>query len=207
MLYNNLCMETIKYSKSDLDKIINSLLNKGIIAFPTDTVFGLACIMDKQAIDKIYEAKGRSFDKPLPMMCNSLEMIEKVAEVSDSARKIINKFVPGALTLIFNKKECVADYVTNGKPTIGIRVPNDKWILSLIEKLNQPILVTSANLSDTGSLLKWEEVYNQLNEKIDGIVCEDATGQTSSTIIDVTNGVKLLRQGPIDLKDIEEVIK
>lgn len=199
-------METIKYTKQDLNKINEILLNGGIVAFPTDTVFGLGCVINKQAIDKIYSAKGRSFDKPLPMMCNGLKMIESVAKVSEGASKIINKFVPGALTLIFNKKDNVEDFVTNGKPTIGIRVPDDKWILDLISELNQPILVTSANLSDTGSLTKWEDVYSQLNGKIDAIVTEDASGETSSTIIDVTDGVKLLRQGPISLDDIMEVL-
>ena len=199
-------METIKYTKQDLNKIKEILLNGGIVAFPTDTVFGLGCVINKQAIDKIYSAKGRSFDKPLPMMCNGLKMIESVAKVSEGASKIINKFVPGALTLIFNKKDNVEDFVTNGKPTIGIRVPDDKWILDLISELNQPILVTSANLSDTGSLTKWEDVYSQLNGKIDAIVTEDASGETSSTIIDVTDGIKLLRQGPISLDDIMEVL-
>lgn len=199
-------METIKYTKQDLNKIKEILLNGGIVAFPTDTVFGLGCVINKKAIDKIYSAKGRSFDKPLPMMCNGLKMIESVAKVSEGASKIINKFVPGALTLIFNKKDNVEDFVTNGKPTIGIRVPDDKWILDLISELNQPILVTSANLSDTGSLTKWEDVYSQLNGKIDAIVTEDASGETSSTIIDVTDGIKLLRQGPISLDDIMEVL-
>ena len=199
-------METIKYTKQDLNKIKEILLNGGIVAFPTDTVFGLGCVINKQAIDKIYSAKGRSFDKPLPMMCNGLKMIESVAKVSEGASKIINKFVPGALTLIFNKKDNVEDFVTNGKPTIGIRVPDDKWILDLISELNQPILVTSANLSDTGSLTKWEDVYSQLNGKIDAIVTEDASGETSSTIIDVTDGIKLLRKGPISLDDIMEVL-
>ena len=186
-------METVKLSKLDKKEIIDRLLNGEIMAFPTDTVFGLGCIINKEAISKIYEAKGRSFDKPLPMMCNGIEMIETVAEVSEKARKIANKFMPGALTIIFNKKESVEDYVTNGKPTIGIRVPDDEWILDLINKLNQPLLVTSANISDTGSLLKWEDVYNQLNGKIDGIVCADASGQISSTIIDATGDIKVLR--------------
>lgn len=199
-------MNTEKINRINTDIVVNKLLKGEIIAFPTDTVFGLGCIINKEAIAKVYEAKGRSFDKPLPMMCNGIDMIETVAHVSDEARKIANKFMPGAITLIFNKKEHIEDYVTNGKPTIGIRVPNDEWILNLIDKLGQPLLVTSANLSDTGSLLKWEDVYNQLNGKIDGIVCEDATGQTSSTIIDVTSDIKLLRQGPITLEEIMEVV-
>lgn len=199
-------MNTIKLDKKEINKVSEILLNNGIVAFPTDTVFGLACTMNKEAIAKVYEAKGRSFDKPLPMMCNSLQMIESVAEVSDDAKKIINKFVPGALTIIFNKKAEIPEYVTNGKNTIGIRVPNDEWILNLIKELNQPILVTSANLSDTGSLTKWEDVYAQLNGRIDGIVCEDATGKTSSTIIDVTSEIKLLRQGEITLEQIKEAL-
>lgn len=200
-------MYTTKLTTNNKKQVIDILKKGGIVAFPTDTVFGLACLINKDAIAKIYEAKGRSFDKPLPMMCNGLEMIESVAEVSLDAKKIINKFVPGALTLIFNKKSHIEDYVTNGKQTIGIRVPDDEWILDLINKLNEPILVTSANLSDTGSLLKWEDVYKQLNGRIDAIVCADATGQTSSTIIDVTNGVKLLRQGPITLDQIKEALQ
>ena len=200
-------METIKYSKKDIKLVKEDLLNGKIIAFPTDTVFGLGCVINKDAIAKVYEAKGRSFDKPLPMMCNGLEMIESVAYVNEEAKKIINKFVPGALTLIFNKKEHIEDYVTNGKPTIGIRVPDDEWILNLINELNEPILVTSANLSDTGSLLKWEDVYSQLDGRINGIVCGDATGETSSTIIDVTSDIKVLRQGPITLEQIMEVIR
>ena len=98
-------METIKLLKTDKEKIINKLLQGEILAFPTDTVFGLGCVINKEAISKIYEAKGRSFDKPLPMMCNGIEMIETVAKVSDNARKIASKFMPGALTIIFNKKE------------------------------------------------------------------------------------------------------
>lgn len=200
-------MNTIKLTKMDTKQIIDRLLAGGILAFPTDTVFGLACIMDEKAIAKVYEAKGRSFDKPLPMMCNGLDMIESVAYVDENNRKLINKFMPGAITLIFNKKDCVKDYVTMNKNTIGIRVPNDEWILNLITQLNIPILVTSANISGDGSLLKWEDVYSCMNGKIDGIVCEDARGDLASTIVDCSSTVKILRQGPISDEEIMEALK
>lgn len=201
-------MKTIKHAKMDIDKIINLLISGGILAFPTDTVFGLGCIMDEKAIKRIYEIKGRSFDKPLPMMCNNLKMIESVAYVSDKAKKIIDAFVPGAITLIFKKKENVEDYITQGKDTIGIRVPDDEFILSLIDKLNMPLMVTSANNSGEDSLLKWKDVYKLMNGRIDAIVCEDATGDVSSTIVDVTgDDIKILREGPISLKKISEVLK
>lgn len=200
-------MKTIKYTKMDKQEIINTLMNGGILAFPTDTVFGLACMMDEKAMKKVYEAKGRDFDKPLPMMCSGLKMIETVAYVSDNARKIIDRFVPGPITLIFTKKENVEDYVTQGKDTIGIRVPDDEFILDLIDSLGKPIMVTSANISNEGSLLKWEDVYRSMNKRIDAIVCEDARGDRASTIVDVSEEIKVLREGPISLKDIMEVIE
>ena len=103
----------------------------GIIAFPTDTVFGLGCIMNEKAMRKIYLAKGRDFNKPLPMMCDSLDMIKKVAILNDKAEKIIRKFTPGALTVIVKKKEEVPDFVSQGNKTIGIRIPDDEWILTI----------------------------------------------------------------------------
>ena len=204
----NKVMKTIRFSKMDTEKIIRTLKNGGIVAFPTDTVFGLACLKEKKAIGKVFEAKGRSFDKPLPMMCDSLAMIESNAYVNEKARKIIERFVPGPLTLIFRKKDSVEDYATMGKETIGIRVPDDTFILNLIGKLGEPILVTSANLSGEASLLKWEDVLASLGGRIDGIVCEDARGEAASTIVDVSEEeIRVLREGPVSFEEIQETVQ
>ena len=200
-------METIKYTKMDKKQIINTLMKGGLLAFPTDTVFGLACMMDEKAIKKVYEVKGRSFDKPLPMMCCDLKMIESVAIVDEKTKKLIKNFMPGPITIIFKKKDCVKDYVTQGKDTIGIRVPDDEFILELIKDLKKPLMVTSANISGAGSLLKWEDVYKDLSGKIEAIVCEDASGDSASTIVDVSDGLKILREGPISIEEIKEVIE
>lgn len=199
-------MKTTKCLKEDTKQIIDILKNNGLVAFPTDTVFGLACLCNKEAIKKVYEVKGRDFNKPLPMMCNGKEMINSVAYINDESNILIDKFMPGAITIIFNKKESVSDYITNGKNTIGIRVPDDEWILELISELNEPILVTSANISGSGSLLKWSDVYDCMKDKIEAIVCLDARGDASSTIVDCTNGVSILRQGPISTDEIMEAI-
>ena len=192
----------------DKKEIINILMTGGILAFPTDTVFGLACAMDKDAITKVYKAKGRDFKKPLPVMCDGPEMIKRIAIVNETAEKIMERFMPGALTMVFPKREDVDDVFTQGMPTIGIRVPDDEWILDLIRQLDTPIMVTSANISGNGSLLKWEDVYASMHGKINGIVTEDARGDRASTIIDVTGDeIKILREGPISLKEIKEAIK
>lgn len=198
-------METLKLNKKDIDKVREILINDGLVAFPTDTVFGLACRMDVGAIKKVYEVKGRDFNKALPVMC-TLKMVDEIAEVNDNARKIMNRFMPGALTVVYKKKGCVEDYVTQGKDTIGIRVPDDEWILKLIEKVNMPIMVTSANISGNGSLLKWEDVYECMKDRIDAIVTEDARGEMSSTIVDVTGEIKILREGPISADQIKECL-
>ena len=200
-------MKTIKYTKMDKDKIINTLIQGGILAFPTDTVFGLGCIMDEKAIKKIYKAKKRDLNKPLPMMCSGLRMINKVAYVNDKEKKLIKKFTPGPITIIFDKKENDDDYISQGLDTIGIRVPDDNFILDIIKGINAPLMVTSANISDSGSLLKWQDVYKQLNGKIDGIVCEDAKGEKASVIVDARKKIKILREGPISLKMIKEALK
>ena len=192
----------------DKQEIINILMTGGILAFPTDTVFGLACAMDQDAIRKVYKAKGRDFRKPLPVMCDGPEMIRRIAIVSDKAERIMERFMPGALTMVFPKREEVDDVFTQGMDTIGIRVPDDPWILELIRELDTPIMVTSANISGNGSLLKWEDVYACMHGKIDGIVTEDARGEQASTIIDVTSDeVRVLREGPISIEEIKEAIE
>ena len=196
-------MKTIKYTKMDKEKIITKMMEGGIIAFPTDTVFGLGCIMDEEAMKKIYLAKGRDFNKPLPMMCDSLNMIKKVAVLNKTAEKIIKRLTPGALTIVLNRKEDVPDYVSNGNRTIAIGVHDDEWILDLIRQIKRPIMVTSANISNAGSLLKWEDVYASMKGKIDGIVCEDALGDRASTIVDLTDDIKILREGPISLDELK----
>ncbi|MDO4198069.1 MAG: L-threonylcarbamoyladenylate synthase [Erysipelotrichaceae bacterium] len=200
-------METLKLSKKDINKIIEILNNGGLVAFPTDTVFGLACKMDKESISRVYEVKGRDFNKALPVMCNSKEMIERIAYINIDAEKIMERFMPGAITLVYKKKEEVEDYVTQGKDTIGIRVPDDEWILELISKLDHPIMVTSANISGNGSLLNWESVYECMKDHIEGIIMEDARGQMSSTIVDVSSDdIRILREGPISIDEIRECL-
>lgn len=193
----------------EIEEIKNELLQGSIIAFGTDTVFGLACIYDDlKAIEKIYEAKGRDKLKALPMMCSNIEMIDKVAYINEIDKKIMNKFTPGPLTIIFKKKEIVDDYITSGRDTIGIRIPNDKWILDLIDSINKPLLVTSANISNEDNILKWKDVLEKMGERIDGLVKKDAIGKRASTIIDGSSDeIKILREGPISLKEIVDCIK
>ena len=138
-------------------------------------------------------------------MCNGLEMIKEVAKINEKSAVIIERFMPGAITIIFNKKENIPDYVTGGKSTIAIRVPDDEFIIDLINSLGKSMLVTSANISGEPSLFRWEEVKEKIGDKIDGLVCENAFSDQASTIVDCTlEEIKILREGPISKEEILE---
>ena len=191
-------MNTRKYKRDDLQRIAKRLLKGDIIAFPTDTVFGLACVYDdEEVVEKIYAAKGRNHKKALPMMCSSIDMAKEYALLDERSEKLMRVFSPGALTYILDKQD---------GSTIAVRIPDDKWIRELIDTVKKPLLVTSANISDTSSLKHWKGVYMQLNGLIDGIVTEDAETVVSSTIVDARDGLKILREGVIPKEEIEEAL-
>ena len=200
-------MKTTYIDGYDLKVMATILLDGGLIAIPTDTVFGLACIYDnEEAINKIKRLKGRDKNKPLPMMCSNIAMVKTVAQIDKRIEKVIRKLTPGALTMVMKKKDAVHEYVTNGLPTIGIRIPNDKDILSLIDYVGKPLLVTSCNISGEPSLRYYKDVIDIFDNKIDLIVRKDALTEVASTIVDLTSApINILREGIISKEMIEEV--
>lgn len=189
---------------------IAALLREGkLVAFPTDTVFGLACVYDnEEAILRMKEAKGRSEKKPFPMMVRNIDQAKMVAECDERSTKIIEKWMPGALTLVMNKLESIPEYVTNGSKTVAIRIPDDRFVLSLLEMVGRPLLVTSANLSDQLPGHDDKAVLKQLEGRIDCIVRGEANGVRPSTIIDVTQEeMRVLRDGPISIDRIKYSLK
>lgn len=205
-------MRINNHSKAKLIKneamaqVIACLNEGGLVAFPTDTVYGLACKLDLLVMDKVYQAKGRDFNKPLPIMADSLKMLEKIADVDEKSKKLIKTLTPGALTIVVNRKEDLDQAFSQGKDTIAVRIPDDPWVLELIRELDTPIMVTSANKSGQPSLFLDSEVYEQLGNDIDLLVQGKASGKQASTIVDVRQEVKILRSGPISMQDILEAL-
>lgn len=192
--------------KKDIDLLAKELKKGKIVAFPTDTVFGLGCIYDDlKAIENIFKAKNRDINKSLPMMCNNLKMIKEYAIVDNNSKKIIKEFMPGALTIILNKKDIFSHI--GDKDTIAIRIPDDYWIRELIRRIGKPLLVTSANISNEESLIDYIDVYNKLNDSIDYIVKGKALNKISSSIVDVRKDIKILREGKINKEDIRKILE
>ena len=181
-----------------------------VVAFPTETVYGLgANALSPKAIEKIYQAKGRPSDNPLIVHISSVDMLKDlVAEVPDSAKKLIEMFWPGPLTIIFPKKEGVPDCVTGGLSTVGIRMPSHPVALAFIDIAGVPIAAPSANLSGKPSPTKVRHVIEDMNGRIPAIIDGGETEiGIESTVIDCSTAVPvILRPGSITKLAIETVL-
>ncbi len=187
-------------------EIIN---NQGLIAFPTDTIYGIAGDpFSAAAIQKIYTAKDRPEAKALPVLIGDLEQLESlVLFVSERVKRIANGFWPGALTLILPKRSGLPDNLSP-YPTIGVRMPNLAFTLELLRQTG-PLATTSANISGGADPLTADDVLSQLGGRVDLILDGGTTaGGTASTVLDVTGpDPQILRQGPITLPEIQAILE
>lgn len=193
--------------KNDIKSVCEVLKQGGVVAFPTETVFGVGVKFGSvKALDRLMEAKNRDYSKAITLMVADKFDIEKYAYVSDDARKIIEHFMPGMITLVFKKKESVDSRMTNGKETIGIRIPDSEYVLELLRQAG-PLLVTSANLSHHPNTTTTQEVLDQLDGRIDIVVDGRTSDNIASTVVDMSDGIRILREGKISKKEMMEVLK
>ena len=194
-------------NQSDFGIVCQALDNHKVVAFPTETVFGVGVkFNDVVALDALMEAKNRDYSKAVTLMVYDISDIEKYAYVNDNARKIIDNFMPGMITLVMKKKESVDPVMTNGKDTIGIRIPDSKYVLELLKRAG-PMLVTSANLSNHINTTTTSQVLEQLDGRIELVVDGKTLDNVASSVIDVTSeDIKVLREGKIKEEDIRRVL-
>lgn len=194
--------------ENQMNEICDVIQKGGIVAFPTETVYGVGIhFNDEEALERLMEAKNRDYSKAITLMVANKKDISQYAYISPQAQKMIDQFMPGMITLIFKKKESVRDIMTNGKSTIGIRIPDSEFVLSLLKKVG-PMLVTSANLSQHPNTTSTQEVLNQLDGRIDLVVDGKTSDNIASTVVDVSQDeIKILRAGKITKEQIEEAIK
>ncbi len=202
-------METIRMDKEDIRFAASLLMEGSVVAFPTDTVYGLGVIYgDLEALNALKKAKGRPDSKPIPLMIESVDQLREVAYMTLEAKKLADAFMPGALTLVLKKKKQVSNEFTNGRDTIAVRMSDDPFVQSLIHCCGYPLLVSSANRSGEASAMSAEQVLEQLDGAIDAVVMGKASGTQASTIVDVSSDkIRILRSGAIREDDIWRVLK
>ena len=203
-----------KNNKEYIDEILNKagefIRNGELVAFPTETVYGLGGnAYDKNASKKIYEAKGRPSDNPLIVHVCNMNQVEDVAEnISDEAYELMDRFWPGPMTVILNKKDIVPDETTGGLKTVAVRMPDNPIALGLIEKAGVPIAAPSANTSGRPSPTLAKHVEDDLSGKIAMILDGGEVGiGIESTIVDMTEEKPvILRPGYISKTMLEDVV-
>lgn len=185
------------------NKIKEVIENDGVIAFVTDTVWGIGCLPEsKKAVEKIYKIKGREKEKPLILMSDdTYPLFRYIENVPKIAQKLIKQHFPGALTVVVPKSQNTPDFITSGLQTVGIRVPNNKTFQKICQCIPTRVLATtSANLSHEPAALNYKEALNYIGDKVD-LVIEDyghnAKGLASTVIGFKNEEVLVYRQGEI----------
>lgn len=190
----------------DIDKIVKILNEKSkVIAIKTDTVYGLICnAHDKKAVEKIYDIKSRDKVKPLSLFVKSIDEVKKIVadeNLTDENISIMKRYWPGALTIVFKKRDATYDHMTKNTTGIGIRIPKDELLLNLLNVCDFPLAETSCNESGEEPYRNYDEIKKRLGDKADMIIDGgDVTDNTASTVISLTsNKMQILRTGSIKL--------
>lgn len=195
--------------ESDIRHAIEILKDGGIVAYPTDTVYGLgASPLDESAVCRVYDAKKRPHDQPLPLLLADKSDLLKVASVIPAVTwKLADRFLPGGLTLVLLKSRWVPDSITAGSDSIAVRIPDHPVPLALIRGLGTPIIGTSANISGQPSPRTAAEVRKQIGKRIDLVIdggeCSEGI---DSTILDLSGPIpRIIREGSVSRAEIAEI--
>lgn len=197
-------METERFEKDDIERIAAVIRQGGLVAIATDTVYGLASASAGwENYRKLVKAKDRPETKPFPLMVAHAGQIETIAVLTQRERYLIKRFMPGAVTFVFNLKDEAFPYLQ--ERTIGIRMADDPWVAQLIELVGCPLWLPSANRSGYPTATDSKMVLEQLSGKIEGVVNGSCEGGVASSVFDVTGAeVRCLRHGPVSLEEVKK---
>lgn len=183
------------------------LRNGGIIAFPTDTAYGLGVDpFNQSSVDRIFQIKGRPETKPILLLVNSLVMAKSVSEPSDTFYRVVEQFWPGPLTLIVSAAVSLPANVTANTKTVGLRLPAAPFAMTLLNHFGKPVTATSANRSGLAAPVTIAEVREQLGDSVDAVIDGGMLpARGGSTVLDLTvDPPAVLREGPISFAALEE---
>ncbi|MFW5888831.1 MAG: L-threonylcarbamoyladenylate synthase [Bacillota bacterium] len=172
-------------------------IDKKVIVFPTDTVYGIGCkYQDIESVKKIYDIKNRDYSKPMALLCYSIEQVKQIVAEEVKLDSDLTKHWPGKLTLIYKKNKNVSDIITANKDTVGVRIPNNAIALNLLKK-HGPMVVTSLNESNEPAITKFNDTL-KYKDQVDYIIDGGDLSNKPSTVYDTINKL-VLRQGDIEI--------
>lgn len=184
----------------EIDKIVQKLKNGEIIIVPTDTVYGIiADVYNDKAVERVFKVKNRIHSKPFLILVSNMEMLKEVTkEIQNTELEIMNRFWPGPLTILLRKTHKISDLVTASSDYVAVRMPDNKLLVDIIEKLGRPVIAPSANISGSPSAHCIEQIGEKLKQDVDLIIDRGNLKSCESTIVKVENSkIKILREGMI----------
>ena len=191
------------------DEAVRVLRDGGLVCYPTDTVYGIgAAAGDDAAVRRLFAVKGRSPDKPLPLLLADVSDAARVAEVTPLAKALAGRFWPGALTIVMRKAVSYRSLALAGGDTVALRVPDHGLVRSIVRALGEPITGTSANRSGTRAPISAAEVAFQMGERVELIIDgEQSRTRLESTVIDITREKpEIVREGAVSRVEVEEAL-
>lgn len=194
--------------QEQVEKGISILKKGGVVAFPTDTVYGLGASMAiDSAVERVYRIKDRPRNMALPLLLADFAQLDRVAiSIPASARLLADRFWPGPLTLVLVKSDAVSDIVSSGTKSVAVRIPDHPIPTSLARGTGTAIIGTSANLSGQPSALTTTEAQSQLGDKVDFIIEGDCPGGRESTVVDLSGETPvILREGAISKEALRQL--
>jgi len=186
-------------------KVVDILKNGGIVVYPTDTYYGIGCdIMNKKAIERIYQLKQRNKNKPFSFICSGLKNISLYAKVSNYTYKTMKRLLPGPYTFILEGSKLVPKIMLTKRRTAGIRVPDNPICLALVEELGNPVITTSATMPDGTIFHDASLIHDYFGNRIDVVVGGSIVpGQPSSVIMLIDDIPEVIRKGLGDVSIFE----
>ncbi len=191
------------------DEAVRVLRDGGLVCYPTDTVYGIgAAAGDDAAVRRLYAVKGRSPDKPLPLLLGDVSDAARVAEVTPLAKALAGRFWPGALTIVMRKADSYRSLALAGGDTVALRVPDHELVRRIVRALGEPVTGTSANRSGTRAPVSAAEVAFQMGEMVE-LIIDGGQSRTrlESTVIDITHDKpEIVREGAVSRGEVEEAL-
>jgi len=184
-----------------ISKIADILEKGGVIAYPTDTTYGIGCsIMNKRGIERIYSIKQREKNKPFSFICSDLSDIARYAKVSNFQYKVMKRFLPGAYTFVLNATNIVPGLLVTKQKTVGIRIPDNRICLAIVQALGHPIITTSANRSGEEPIGDPSAVDHEMGKLLDLVVDGGILSAAVSSVVSLIDDTPLvLRKGGGDV--------
>ena len=200
-------MRVLKATAKNILAASETVRRGGLVVYPTETVYGLGCDpLNVEAVERIFRVKGAR-EKPLPVLVSDIEHVEKIAYLSEKARRVAVRFWPGPLTLVLPKTTILPGIVTSNLDSVGVRIPMHDIAIQLIHLSNGLLVGTSANRTRQKPPRTAQEAANQIGDEVDLIIDGGPTTfGLPSTIVDLTSErPKILRKGPISINEILNV--